>query len=150
MFKSLTSILNKRDNEKTDNTDRNTGVSELTLLNDFNEESDRNVRAVDSDMSSAISNCFEELSSVYNDFGDSFDNNASVKTNGSIGENKRMHINGHNRKHNIVLSTQIQSLHCLFTWKSVSQNKRDIITYIKNKYGDKNLDISIPEFTFAR
>jgi len=48
------------------------------------------------------------------------------------------------------LLNQIKSLHCLFTWNLKSQKKQDIITHIKNKYGNYNLDISVSEFTFVR
>jgi len=152
MFKSLASIFDKHDKKKCYSTERIKVDNALKLLNGFNEtsydDSARNVAAVDSDVSSAIiSTCFKELS-VDNYHDGSFDD-AKSKTN-IIGENKQMHVNGHKKK-NILLSTQIQSLHCLFTWRSNSnsQNKRDIITYIKKKYGNY-LDISLPEFTFVR
>jgi len=48
------------------------------------------------------------------------------------------------------LFNQIDSLHCLFTWDLKKQTYQDIITHIKNKYGEDNLDISIPEFSFVR
>lgn len=48
------------------------------------------------------------------------------------------------------LLNQIKSLHCLFTWNLKTKKKQDIITHIKNKYGDYNLDISVTEFTFVR
>lgn len=51
---------------------------------------------------------------------------------------------------NIDMLNRIKSLQCLFTWEVKSQNNQDMITYIKNKYGDVNLDISLPEFTFTR
>lgn len=51
---------------------------------------------------------------------------------------------------NIDLRNQIESLQCLFTWGVKSQGNQDMITCIKNKYGDVNLDISLPVFTFVR
>lgn len=51
---------------------------------------------------------------------------------------------------NINIKYQIQSLQCLFTWQVKSQGNQDMITCIKNKYGDANLDISLPEFTFVK
>lgn len=48
------------------------------------------------------------------------------------------------------LLNQIESLHCLFTWNLKTKKKQDIITHIKNKYGNYNLDISVTEFTFVR
>lgn len=48
------------------------------------------------------------------------------------------------------LLNEIESLHCLFTWNLKMKKKQDIITHIKNKYGNYNLDISVTEFTFVR
>lgn len=48
------------------------------------------------------------------------------------------------------LLNQIESLQCLFTWNLKTKKKQDIITHIKNKYGNYNLDISVTEFTFVR
>lgn len=50
---------------------------------------------------------------------------------------------------NTELLVQINALQCLFTWK-IESKSRNIISFIKNKYGDYNLDISVPEFTFVR
>lgn len=50
---------------------------------------------------------------------------------------------------NTKLLVQINALQCLFTWK-IESKSQNIISYIKNKYGDYNLDISLPEFTFVR
>lgn len=47
--------------------------------------------------------------------------------------------------------SEIYSLNCLFTWDLPHGTlKRDIITHIKNKYGDYNIDISQPVFIFER
>lgn len=50
---------------------------------------------------------------------------------------------------NTKLLVKINAMQCLFTWK-IESKSQNIISYIKNKYGDYNLDISLPEFTFAR
>jgi len=45
---------------------------------------------------------------------------------------------------------QINSLQCLFTWNIKSKNKKDLILYIRNKYGDYNLNITSSAFTLER
>lgn len=46
---------------------------------------------------------------------------------------------------------QINLMNCLFTWNlQTSYAKKDIISHIKKKYGNYNLDISLPVFTFER
>lgn len=46
---------------------------------------------------------------------------------------------------------KINTLHCLFTWNlQTSPPKKDLISHIKRKYGNYNLDISLPVFTFER
>ncbi|CAI6352357.1 unnamed protein product [Macrosiphum euphorbiae] len=45
---------------------------------------------------------------------------------------------------------QINSLQCLFTWKIKSKRKKDLILYIRNKYGEYNLNITSTEFTLER
>lgn len=46
---------------------------------------------------------------------------------------------------------QINSMHCLFTWNlQTSNSKKDIISHVKRKYGNYNLDISLSVFTFER
>lgn len=45
---------------------------------------------------------------------------------------------------------QINSLQCPFTWNIKSNKQKDLISLIQNKYGEYNLDISSPEFTFER
>ncbi|XP_025197328.1 uncharacterized protein LOC112596064 [Melanaphis sacchari] len=47
-------------------------------------------------------------------------------------------------------ANKINNLQCLFTWNIKSNNKKNIILLIQNKYGDYNLDISSFEFTFER
>lgn len=48
---------------------------------------------------------------------------------------------------------EIGSLNCLFTWNLPHETynlKKDMIAHIKNKYGNYNMDISQPVFTFER
>lgn len=46
---------------------------------------------------------------------------------------------------------EINSLNCLFMWNLPHETlKKDMIIYIQNKYGNYNMDISQPVFTFER
>lgn len=47
-------------------------------------------------------------------------------------------------------SNQISNLQCLFTWKLRPNNRKNIILMIQKKYGEYNLNISLPEFTLER
>jgi len=42
------------------------------------------------------------------------------------------------------------SLQCLFTWNIKSKSKKNLILYIRNKYGEYNLNITSTEFTLER
>lgn len=44
---------------------------------------------------------------------------------------------------------RMRSLSCLFTWNLEKPNK-DLVAHILRKYGNYNLDISVPVFTFDR
>lgn len=107
-------------------------------LNDNSEECD--IINADCNIESTIKT-FKKLS-IDPGVIDSFDE-IKIKNN-AIGENKS--VDPQKRK----LLDQIESLHCLFTWKLKSRKERDIVGHIKNKYGANILDISLPEFTFAR
>lgn len=67
----------------------------------------------------------------------------------SVGENKQnsTEVEDPDMKKTI---NKINSLQCLFTWKFKPKNKYNFISWIQNKYGIYNLDISLPEFTFER
>uniref|UniRef100_A0A2S2QZ41 ribonuclease H n=1 Tax=Sipha flava TaxID=143950 RepID=A0A2S2QZ41_9HEMI len=71
----------------------------------------------------------------------------SIKQNNTFRVDKQISVTN---SQNIDLLNQIKSLQCLFTWEVKSQRNQDMIIYIKNKYGNVNLDISLPEFTFTR
>jgi len=150
MFNSLTNVSNKHKQEKCNSTEQETIDFVLRLLNDevSLNSSVKNEVAAGSDVSSAINTCFKELS--VDNVLDNSRNDVESKTN-YFRENRQIYVSDHKKK--TILSTQIQSLQCLFTWKSSKSkftNKQNIIAYIKNKYGDYNLDISILEFTFVR
>ncbi|XP_029344439.1 uncharacterized protein LOC100168220 isoform X2 [Acyrthosiphon pisum] len=48
------------------------------------------------------------------------------------------------------LVNQINNIQCLFTWNIKPNNKKNLILWIWNKYGDYNLNISSSEFTLER
>lgn len=83
-------------------------------------------------------NHLEDVSIDY-DFNDTKSYNCDIGSNSLVGDSPPKNI-----------QRQIESLQSLFTWKLKSHRELDIVTHIKNKYGDYNLDISIPEFTFVR
>lgn len=88
-----------------------------------------------------------DTSDLMNDSGsvDNFDDTISEVS--SIGENKQLTIEDPSKK---KINNQINSLQCLFTWNLKPNTKKNIISQIKNEYGDYNLNISSPEFTFER
>lgn len=45
---------------------------------------------------------------------------------------------------------QINSLQCPFTWNIKPSKHKNLVSLVQNKYGEYNLDISSPEFTFER
>lgn len=147
MFKSLVSISKKKHPEednilksKTDGIAVHNVDNVIALLNEIQEESDDD--STDSEMSLAdVCNGLENFS-IGPDFVGDFDKSK----NNFIGENTRIQVEDPKKK----LFHQIESLQCLFTWKLKSQNDQDIITRIRSKYGDTNLDMSLPEFTFVR
>lgn len=50
-----------------------------------------------------------------------------------------------------ITINKINNLKCLFTWNIKSPvRKKNIILSIQNNYGEYNMDISSPEFTFER
>lgn len=51
---------------------------------------------------------------------------------------------------NKIFIDQINNLQCPFTWNIKSVGKNKTISLIQNKYGEYNLNISLPEFTFER
>jgi len=65
----------------------------------------------------------------------------------SVGNKKQLPVE-HTKETQLL--NQIESLHCLFTWNLKPQKEQDVITHIKKKYGDYNLDTSVSEFTFVR
>ncbi|XP_001944436.2 uncharacterized protein LOC100160066 [Acyrthosiphon pisum] len=78
---------------------------------------------------------------------DNFDDTKSEVS--SIGENQvACEIVENSKKTNT--GNKINSLQCLFTWNIKSNDKKNMILLIHNKYGEYNLNISSTEFTFER
>lgn len=154
MFSSMLQVYRSKSNKE--NKDKDNYLKQKTieatqknvkvLLNKINVEADdysvENIITADSEMFST-NNCFKKLS-IECDLLDSFDTKSK---NCNIGKIKQTSIENTRKK---TLFDQIATLHCLFTWKLNSGKEQDIVTHIKNKYNDNTLDMSLPEFTFAR
>jgi len=78
---------------------------------------------------------------------DNFDDTKSEVS--SIGENQVACETDENSKKTNT-ANKINSLQCLFTWNIKSNDEKNMILLIHNKYGEYNLNISSPEFTFER
>lgn len=69
---------------------------------------------------------------------------------------KTTNVNDDKSKRSLIFvnkkyADRMNSLNCLFTWDlHSSTSNKDIIAHIKRKYGDYNLDITRPVFTFER
>lgn len=78
---------------------------------------------------------------------DNFDDTKSEVS--SIGENQLACEAVENSK-KTTTANKINSLQCLFTWNIKSNDKKNMISLIHNKYGEYNLNISSTDFTFER
>jgi len=129
----------------------------LTSLNDMSVEVNK---SLDSSVSRSVSldNIIDGIESMPIDdihpeylsdsaLVDNFDDSKSEVS--SIEENQLAYETVENSK-TTNTANKINSLQCLFTWKIKSNNKKNIISSIQNKYGEYNLNISSTEFTFER
>lgn len=141
VYKNKSNIQNNVNDNSKQETIENAQKNVQVLLNNFNQESNNysveNIFSDDSEVFSS-STCFEKLL-IQSDLLDNC-------KNGSIKKNKTLVEDIKNKK----LFDQIESLHCLFTWKLKSERDQDIVAHIKNKYNDNILDLSLSEFTFVR
>lgn len=155
MFKSFFKKSNKstRSENKTDLKtvyDTRQNVQEmLTQLDEIKynlDDCDKQVLSINDLAIEALSIVDTDSNKFSND-SDSIDNFDDTKSEvSSIGENKETPVDQSNTK----IVNQINSLQCMFTWNLKPKNQKDIVSLIKNKYGDYNLDISSLEFTFER
>jgi hypothetical protein len=67
---------------------------------------------------------------------------------GSLYSDEQINVKKYNLLEKTILN-KINSMDCLFTW-DLPMSKKDLISHINKKYGDFNLDISTPVFTFER
>lgn len=65
----------------------------------------------------------------------------------SIGENKLESVEDSSKK---SIINKINGLQCFFTWNIRPTHKKNVISFIQNRYGEYNLNISSMEFTFER
>lgn len=75
--------------------------------------------------------------------------NSTPNEVGSITENKQVFDKVKDPNKNILFN-QINKLHCPFTWNIKPMCKNKTIISKQNKYGEYNLNISLPQFTFER
>ncbi|XP_060853539.1 uncharacterized protein LOC132931653 [Rhopalosiphum padi] len=134
MFKSLVNVSNKQNSIE----HKRQNIDVLKLLNEIEDDnSTENIvvsKVLPLEISTKDLSISSDLVNSKNDFK-------------SIEQKKQVPVE---QIKETQLLSQIKSLHCLFTWNLKPQKKQDIITHIKNKYGNYNLDISVTEFTFVR
>lgn len=149
LFELFVKISNNQD-EKKQNDDFGKKANKITLKNldnmlmllneikdDSSNNSIENIVPANPKISSVNKNHLEDLTIDY-DFNDT-KSYMSIQSNSLVEDFFPKKI-----------LNQIESLQCLFTWKLKSQKEQDLVTHIQKKYGDTNLDISVPEFTFVR
>lgn len=149
LFELFVKVSNKQDKKKqnedsekkTNKTSMQNLDNMLMLLNEIKDESSNNsienVAPANSKML-VDKNHLEDLSNDYN-FNVTKSYNNDIESDSIVEDSSSKKIR-----------SQVESLQCLFTWKLKSEREQDLVTHIKNKYGDYNLDISVPEFTFVR
>lgn len=144
MFKSLVNVSNKQNKNNSESKQnsiehtRHNIDNVLKLLNEI--EDDDSTKNID------VSNVVPlEINTKDLSVGSDLVNNKNDSK--SIENTKQVPVE---QTTETQLLNQIECLHCLFTWNLKTKKKQDIITHIKNKYGNYNLDISVTEFTFVR
>ncbi|VVC40331.1 Hypothetical protein CINCED_3A024167 [Cinara cedri] len=157
MFKSLF-INNKKKNDGSkcqiaNNTYRKEIESKLIGLNKIleNSHNENSYSTNQHDIIDAIEVMSITDTNIHDDWIDigSVDNFDDSKSEiSSIGENTKTTQDMDSNKKKTV--NRINSLQCLFTWNLKPNNGQNMILMIQNKYGEYNLDISLPEFTFKR
>lgn len=159
MFKSLfnKSDKKKKDESKPDNfvkITRQDVENLLTNLDEIKVNSDNGGSSLTS--KDSVIEAIEALSIVDNNLedpsddcrADNFDDSKSDVS--SIGEIKPVLVEASDDPNKKKTINQINSLQCLFTWQLKPNYKKNMIFSVENKYGDYNLNISLPEFTFER
>lgn len=84
-----------------------------------------------------------------NDNGSTIQNDDTKSEVGSIENNSEEPVKVKDPSEQKTIN-QINSLHCPFTWNIKPNKHKNLISLVRNKYGEYNLDISSPEFTFER
>jgi len=164
MFKSLINESDKKGKKELINVEsalfditKNDVENMLTSLNEINVDVKENL---DNSVSRSVSldNIIDGIESMpidnthseyLNDSAsvDNFDDTKSEVS--SIGENQVACETVENSKKTNT-ANKINSLQCLFTWNIKSNDKKNMILLIHDKYGEYNLNISSTEFTFER
>lgn len=159
MFKSLfnKSDKKKRDELKLDNFVKITrkDVEELlTNLDEIKTNSDNGGNNLT--LKDSVVEAIDSLSIIDIDLEDPSDDcradniDDSKSDVSSIGEIKPVFVETSDDPNKKKIINQINSLQCLFTWQLKPNCNKNMILWIENRYGDYNLNISLPEFTFER
>lgn len=126
----------------------------LTELGEFHESTD-----IDGDQSASKDSVIEEAMDllsitdicseylIVNESTNNFDDSKSEVS--SIEENVKDSAEVEDPEMKKMMN-KVNNLQCLFTWNLKPNKKHNFILYIQNKYGEYNLDITSPEFTFER
>lgn len=83
------------------------------------------------------------------DNGSTIQNDETKSEISSVGQNAQESVKVEDPNVQKTIN-QINSLQCPFTWNIKPNKQKNLISFIQNKYGEYNLDISLPEFTFER
>lgn len=125
-------------------------LTELEEIKD-NSDTDDNYSVTKDNVTDAI-----ELLSISDDHPQclndsaSIDNVDDIKSEvSSIGENQ-LDISTIEDPDIKKIVNKINGLQCLFTWNIKSKNKKSLISCVRNKYGEYNLNITSSEFTLER
>ncbi|XP_050434711.1 uncharacterized protein LOC126841936 [Adelges cooleyi] len=82
-------------------------------------------------------------------FDDASDTSNDTKSESSSERKSKLSLSSEDQTKSKMIN-KLNNLQCLFTWNLKGKNKYNLSERIKNKYGDFNLDISQPKFTFER
>lgn len=124
-------------------------LTDLYDVNDTLNDDDSNSTSNDTSLE-AIELSLANIHLEYLNDNDSVDNFDDSENDTSLVSNNKPETAQIENSDNKRLINQINSLQCPFTWNLKRNHSKFMISRIKNKYGEYNLDISSQEFTFER
>lgn len=160
MFKSL--FDKNKKNPKMDKKEPESEMVEITakdvedMLIELNEMKNNSSNDIDNhcslsnDVTEAIDllSIVDTNSEISNDDFDNLDDTTSEVS--SIGEKNQVPKKAAEDEGAVKLVNQINNLLCPFTWNIKPNNNKNVILSVQNKFGEYNLNIISPEFTFER